>query len=65
MTRKHYVAIASLFKTKIDRYNSIRKGSDMADATAHLAYDMADYFEKENPSFNRGKFLSACGITKG
>tara|TARA_R100000231_G_scaffold109253_1_gene80835 strand:+ start:1008 stop:1166 length:159 start_codon:yes stop_codon:yes gene_type:complete len=45
MTRKHFVAIA-----KVLREN---------DAKHHLIIDLCDYFQSENPNFDREKFVSA------
>jgi hypothetical protein len=56
MTRKHYIAIAGIFmhhkrctESGIPPKNSIEN-------------DLADYFESDNPRFDREKFLTACGI---
>ena len=61
MTRKDYIIIAnSLLIT--------RKGYSRAwNPDASLAFDMvcenlADVFTKDNPKFDREKFLEACGV---
>ena len=53
MTKKDYVAIAKTFK----------------DNTVHTDFyhgnfldSLYDYFEQDNPNFNKEKFLEVCGI---
>ena len=63
MTRKHFEAIARII--------SLRAGFDLSTveydagynmAVSRVASDIADYFETENPRFNRARFLKACGV---
>ena len=54
MTRKDYIAIAAVFK--------VRKDRDNADALREIAYDLADVFKRDNPNFDRARFLAACGV---
>jgi hypothetical protein len=63
MTKRHFEAIARIF--------ALRAGFDMSTidydngyntAVARLANDMADYFETENPRFDRDRFMEACGL---
>jgi hypothetical protein len=67
MTKKHFIKIAAIIKDTIDK--SKRQGWESSDASRALvvasetiALDMADYFAKENPSFDRSRFLVACGV---
>ena len=50
---------------------SVKKSVDKADETldanlygfaAEMANELADYFQKENPRFDRDRFLDACGL---
>lgn len=51
LTRKHYKKIAEILDTNQNK------------AFGHLSrdviYDLADYFKKDNPKFNRDKFIEA------
>lgn len=50
MTRKHYEAIAAILFNHYCRHNKT------------LIEQLADYFEQDNPKFQRTRFLAACGI---
>jgi 3-methyladenine DNA glycosylase AlkC len=52
MTRKDYVKIAKVISTLwvMSQYNR-----------ESIANDFADMLEKDNPNFDRDKFLTACG----
>jgi len=50
MRKKHYEAIASIVKLNFDGTQPV------------LARDLADYFEQDNPKFDRARFLEACGV---
>lgn len=57
MSRKDYEALAAIVK------NSLHSDGGVDDEQAfQIAYDMADYFESTNPSFNRARFMDACGL---
>jgi len=60
-TRQHYKAIAEIIKTHkhdlIVTYSTEYKGGKNAVVT-----NLADYFTKDNPRFNKDKFLIACGL---
>lgn len=51
MTRKHFEAIAEIIRAIPE---------DVSRSTA--AHDLADYFETQNPLFDRRRFLIACGL---
>ena len=57
-TRQHYKAIAEIIKTRED----LPYGSVYRQATSDIANDLSDYFASDNKRFDRGRFLSACGI---
>ena len=55
LSKKHYEAIAKIFKK-----NHVELSN--ADIDFIVCRDFADYFEKDNPLFQRYKFLVACGL---
>lgn len=57
MTKKHYIAIATIIN---DAYTA---ESDMG-IIKDIAYPLADYFATDNKLFNRERFLAACGIVE-
>jgi hypothetical protein len=57
MTRKHFEAIA-----RIMRDHTPVQG-EAVDITHRDTVDaLADYFATENPNFDRGRFVAACGL---
>jgi len=61
-TKKHYKAIAEMIQThqpNDPQENDYCHGK--ADGMFFLTRDLADYFAKDNPRFDREKFLAACG----
>ena len=62
MTRKDYKLIAEALR--------VANGSitvapyDAETAISLVAHLLADCLEKENPRFNRARFLSACGVVE-
>jgi len=50
MTRKDYVLIATVVKQIKDSHSRLM-----------TAVDFATLLEKDNPRFNTGKFMEACG----
>lgn len=63
MTKKHFEAIAALFANAnlsvVDEHGN-PQAADIV--MADLCHDTADYFETENPRFDRDRFLAACGL---
>jgi stalled ribosome rescue protein Dom34 len=55
-TKQHYKAIAEIVKRRVDTSTSCLISPAM------LSKELADYFAKDNPNFDRDKFLAACGI---
>jgi len=53
MTKKHYEAIAIIIQP-LTTWNE-------KDAQ-YIANELADYFQTDNPKFNRTRFLEACGV---
>ena len=78
MTRKHYVLIAKNIRDNIDAWlyrnmtlinEASQDNSKLLELTAFL--DGINYtvsglcvvFERDNPNFNRSKFIEACGLS--
>lgn len=63
-TRKHYAAMADLVSSRVKQMSVERHPcqSYAQRSIAQMAQEMADYFAKDNPKFNRAKFLEACGL---
>lgn len=51
MTRKDYIIIAE----------AINKAETEAESKTSVAYVLADALQKDNPLFDRQKFIKACG----
>ena len=54
LTRQHFEAVAQVLK-------AYPKGAPTA-SQAKLAEAVADMFAQDNPRFERGRFLTACGV---
>ena len=54
-TRKHFQTIARTIK---DNKNHKR----VKNAVHNIALELANEFEKDNPRFDREKFIKACGL---
>ena len=55
MTRRDYVAIAAAIKDAGERFN-------MDGAGQYIASRLADMLVRDNPRFDRKRFLIACGV---
>ena len=54
LTRKVFEEQAAIIKKHLPKVGA---------AVSHdMATDLADYFQKENPRFDRDRFFSACGL---
>jgi len=53
MTRKHFQLIADIVKLH-----------GTSPAAKAMALDFAVAFQKENPNFNKVRFLNACGLER-
>jgi hypothetical protein len=71
MTKKHFEAIARIIKANMDHaktWDDAAAGFDEGYGVGFgmgaqtVADDLADYFAKENPRFDRDRFLKACGV---
>lgn len=54
-TKQHYEAIAEIIHSRTISW-------EVAEEIRYIAIDLADYFQRDNPRFNRGRFLAACGM---
>lgn len=57
MSRKDFEAMAAIIKN-----NLCADGGVDDEQLFQTASDMADYFESTNSSFNRTRFMDACGL---
>jgi len=55
MSKKHYVPIAAALKNSKEGNKNHTK----------MCHDMADIMQKDNPNFDRGRFLHAAGLNEG
>ena len=62
MTRKHYEAIAACIKYRYQLEYPADKGGYGKGTLHALADELADYFEQDNPKFQRARFLQGCGV---
>ncbi len=63
MTRKDYVAIAAAIKAHTYSSNAEINTRNAAEGTRqHIAEELADVMARENPRFDRARFLAACGV---
>ena len=63
MTKKHFEAIAAI----LDEHKQTPEYGYYADnrrveVWEDITNDIADYFAQENPSFDKERFLKACGM---
>jgi hypothetical protein len=54
LTRKVFEEQAAIIKKHLPKVGR--------DFSYEMATDLADYFEKENPRFDRDRFFDACGL---
>lgn len=67
MTKKDYELIAGCFRTDIEGWREESGpvyGQEAIDALTLNAVRLVNQLEKDNPKFDRDKFLQACGIEK-
>ena len=61
LTRKVFAQIAASVKKSVDKADE-PLAAILYEFAAEMANELADYFERENPRFDRGRFLDACGL---
>lgn len=59
MSRKDYIAIADAFKRE---YESISPYSNSAGHIRVVANNIASYLAQDNESFQKERFINACGM---
>ncbi len=61
ISRENFEEIAKIIKDNDTRHleDITRKYKGI-----NIIKDLADYFQKDNPRFNRSRFLDACGVKK-
>lgn len=65
MTKRDYVAIAQAFlaaRADITGKEPEECHTDMLDGTSLAAEHIADVMQRDNPRFDKARFLKACGI---
>jgi len=60
--RQYYKAIAEIINKNTDEVDDEVHNHYMIVPRDTLITELADYFEQDNPQFDRQKFLKACGI---
>lgn len=58
MSKKDYIAIARTIADSVTRTNDIRVVKEIADGLCVL-------FKRNNPRFDRDRFLTACALMEG
>ncbi len=61
LTRKVFEQVAASVKKSVDKAGET-KDLKLRDFAYDMAVELADYFEKENPRFDRDRFFNACGL---
>lgn len=64
LSRKHYKAIAEIIKTQKDLADIFAGKEFATQRIDDVATGLADHFAKDNPRFDRERFLAACGLTE-
>ena len=62
LTRKVFEQVAASVKKSVDKADKT-KDLKLRDFAYDMAVELADYFQKENPRFDRDRFFNACGLT--
>lgn len=65
MTKRHYIQIAQILKTERD-VQAVYGDADIRHAAIAAVDDVsrqiADFCGRDNPRFDRARFLTACGV---
>ena len=62
MTRKDYVAIAKVFQHRAEMARNIQNAPSRIAHYSEVAVDIADVLARDNPRFDRARFLKACAL---
>lgn len=58
MTKKDYIAISQVLLHAMNREDTAE------DMRQHIAKELASLLQRDNGSFDRDRFLAACGVSK-
>jgi hypothetical protein len=61
-TKQHYVAIAKILKDASDTAYKVSDDSTASELIDGIAQKLASVFAQDNPRFDKGFFLNACGL---
>ena len=61
LTRKVFEQVAASVKKSVDKADETLD-ANLYGFAAEMANELADYFQKENPRFDRDRFFNACGL---
>ena len=61
LTRKVFEQVAASVKKSVDKSDETLD-INLYKFAGEMARDLADYFERENPRFDRDRFMKACGF---
>lgn len=65
MSKKQFIAIAeilSVYSNIPEEMRGVDYLQEREFTAKKIAESVADYFAKENPAFDRARFLKACGV---
>jgi len=61
LSKKHYEALAKMVNNElISGYDTVYKSEVVGPEP--FVHALADYLERDNPNFNRARFMGACGL---
>lgn len=59
MTRKDYIKTATILNGHLQELQPLENNQNEVDSLMRTANEFADYFEVDNPRFNRKRFMQA------
>lgn len=63
-TKKDFCAVARILSQSVhSQYPSAVYEAGAREARSYVAYALADWYARQNPRFDRSRFLAACGIS--
>jgi hypothetical protein len=62
LSRQHYQNIAAAIKGSRDTCGDTGMAGDALSVVDDLAHAIANYFQSDNPRFDRDRFFTACGL---
>lgn len=62
LSRKYYQGIADVMLRE-HQVCAVAQDNTAIESIITIVDDLANYFEKDNPRFDRDRFLEACGMT--